>query len=81
MMTTLSKDNLRVCTFDAHIVDSDNKPVPGTKRTHNLVFNCTQITEQELETIIENGSWDLDTRIIDIPTSILEKLRDKPLDK
>ena len=77
MMTTLPKENLRVITFDTHIGNSDNKPVPGTKRTHNLVFNCTQITDEEIETLIENGMWDFDNRVIDIPTSILENLRDK----
>lgn len=79
MTTTLPKENLRILTYTASLANSDGEPVPGTKREHNLVFNCTVITEEEVYKLIEDDAWELDDRIIDIPTCILKNLKDKKI--
>ena len=76
MTTVLPKQNLRILTFSSSLANSDGKPVPGTSRTHNLVFNCTKISEEEVENLINNDCWELDNRVIDIPTDILHNLQD-----
>lgn len=80
MTTTLPKENLRILTFTTSLTNSDGKPISGTKRKHNLVFNCTVITEEEIDELIQNDSWELDDRVIDIPTCILQNLQDKNID-
>lgn len=76
MMITLHKENLRVITFDAFASNSIGTAVPGTRRTHNLVFNITRISEEEVNKLIEDDMWDIDSRVIDIPTSYLNNLMD-----
>ena len=72
-----SENNLRVIRFNSSLANSDGKPVPGTERSHNLPFNCTQITEEEVRQLIESDSYDLDPRVIDLSDLQLKCLRNK----
>ena len=76
-MMTLNKESFKVITFSSSIANSDGKPVPGTSRVHNLLFNITQISVEEVNELINNDAWELDDRVIDIPTCILNNLKDK----
>ena len=76
-MMTLPKSNLRVVTFTTRIADSDGEPIPGTERERNLIFNCTQITEDEVHQLINDDAWELDDRIVSVHSSQLKYLFDK----
>ena len=76
-MMILPKSNLRVITFTTRMADSDGKPIPGTERERNLIFNCTQITEEEVNQLIEDDAWELDSRIVLVHSSQLKYLFDK----
>ena len=81
MMTTLPRENLRVLTFDSFTANSAGEPVPGTRRTHNLLFNSTRISDEEVDDLIQKDMWRLDDRVLDIPTSVLNNLKDKKEDE
>ena len=76
-MMTLPKSNLRVVTFTTRIADSDGEPIPGTERERNLIFNCTQISEDEVRQLINDDAWELDDRIVSVCSSQLKYLFDK----
>ena len=76
-MMTLPKSNLRIITFTTRIADSDGDPIPGTERERNLIFNCTQITEDEIHQLINDDAWELDDRIVSVHSSQLKYLFDK----
>ena len=76
-MMTLPKSNLRILTFITRIADSYGEPIPGTERERNLIFNCTQITEQEVNKLIDDDAWELDDRIVSVSSSQLKNLFDK----
>lgn len=78
-MMTLPKSNLRIITFITRMADSDGEPIPGTERERNLIFNCTQISEDEVNTLIEDDAWELDDRIVSIHSSQLKYLFDKEI--
>ena len=78
-MMTLLKSNLRLITFTTIIADSDGDPIPGTERDRNLIFNCTQITEEEVHQLINDDAWELDDRIVSVPSSQLKYLFDKEI--
>ena len=76
-MMTLPKSNLRVISFTTRLADSDGEPIPGTERERNLIFNCTQITENEVNQLIDDDAWELDDRIVSLHSSQLKYLFDK----
>lgn len=51
---------------------SDNIIIP-----HTLIFNITQISEEEVDNIIKTGTWDQDNRVIVIKPMQIEYLQDK----
>ena len=78
-MMTLPKSNLRIITFTTRMADSDGEPIPGTERERNLIFNCTQITEEEVHQLIDDDAWELDNRIVSVHSSQLKYLFDKEI--
>ena len=78
-MMILPKSNLRIITFTTRMADSDGEPIPGTERERNLIFNCTQITEDEVHQLINDDAWELDDRIICVNSSQLKYLFDKEI--
>ena len=76
-MMILPKSNLRILTFVTSMADSYGEPIPGTERERNLIFNCTQITEQEVNKLIDDDAWELDDRIVSVHSSQLKYLFDK----
>ena len=78
-MIVLPKSNLRILTFTTRMADSDGEPIPGTERERNLIFNCTQITEDEVHQIINDDAWELDDRIVSVHSSQLKYLFDKEI--
>ena len=78
-MMILPKSNLRIITFTTRIVDSDGEPISGTERERNLIFNCTQISEDEVNQLINDDAWELDDRIVPVHSSQLKYLFDKEI--
>ena len=78
-MMILPKSNLRIITFTTRMADSDGEPIPGTERERNLIFNCTQITENEVNQLIDDDAWELDDRIVSLHSSQLKYLFDKEI--
>ena len=76
-MMILPKSNLRILTFVTRMADSYGEPIPGTERERNLIFNCTQITEQEVNKLIDDDAWEIDDRIVSVHSSQLKYLFDK----
>ena len=76
-MMILPKSNLRIITFTTRMANSDGEPIPGTEREHNLIFNCTQITKDEVDQLINDDAWELDDRIVSVHSSQLRYLFDK----
>ncbi|MBO5711243.1 MAG: hypothetical protein J6R47_00250 [Acholeplasmatales bacterium] len=74
---TLPKSNLRIITFTSRMADSDGEAIPGTERERNLIFNCTQITEDEVHQLINDDAWEFDDRIVSVHSSQLKYLFDK----
>ena len=78
-MMILPKSNLRAITFTTRMANSDGEPIPGTERERNLIFNCTQITEDEVHQLINDDVWELDDRIVSVHSSQLKYLFDKEI--
>ena len=76
-MMTLPKSNLRVITFTTRMADSDGEPIPGTERERNLIFNRTQISDDEVTQLINDDAWELDDRIVSVHSYQLKYLFDK----
>ena len=72
-----SANNLRVISFQSVMTSSSGKPICGTERTHNLLYNCTQITEAEVHDLIENDAYEFDSRVVDLTDNQLKMLRNK----
>ena len=78
-MMILPKSNLRVITFTTRLANSDGEPISGTERERNLIFNCTQISEDEVHQLITDDAWELDDRIVSVYSSQLKYLFDKEI--
>ena len=78
-MMILPQSNLRAITFTTRMANSDGEPIPGTERERNLIFNCTQITEDEVHQLINDDVWELDDRIVSVHSSQLKYLFDKEI--
>lgn len=46
---------------------------------HSVIFNITQITEEEVYKAIKNNVWDLDDRIIELRSKQIKYLSDKKM--
>lgn len=74
-MTDIS--NLKVYACILFTGDSDGNPVPGTERELCLLFNRTQITEKEIDELLDNNTWESDNRVTPITRARLKMLQDK----
>ena len=72
-----SANNLRVISFDSVMTSSSGKPISGTERSHNLLYNYTQITEAEVHELIKNDTYEFDARVVDLTDTQLTMLRNK----
>ena len=59
------------------IANSDGEPVPGTEREHLVLFNKTQITEEQVGRLIDEDRWECDPRVLEVTREQLKFLRDK----
>lgn len=72
-----SANNLRVISFESVMASSSGKPIKGTERSHNLLYNCTQISEEEVQKLINEDTYEFDPRVIDVTDMQLKYLRNK----
>lgn len=73
----LNLDNLMTIGWVSSIANSDGEPVPGTEREHLVLFNKTQITEEQVGRLIDEDRWEYDPRILEVTREQLKFLRDK----
>ena len=73
----LTPKNLMSITFVSGIANSDGELVPGTERETTLLFNKTQISEQEVSRLIDEARWQYNPRILEVTREQLKFLRDK----
>ena len=45
--------------------------------SHTIIFNITQISEEEVRKLIEKGNWEEDARIIELNPLQLHFIQDK----
>lgn len=73
----LNPDNLMTIGWVSSIANSDGEPVPGTEREHIVLFNKTQITEEQVSRLIDEDRWERDPRVLEVTREQLKYLRDK----
>ena len=73
----LNPDNLMTIGWVSSIANSDGEPVPGTEHEHLVLFNKTQITEEQVNKLIDEDRWKRDPRILEVTREQLKFLRDK----
>ena len=73
----LNPDNLMTIGWVSSIANSDGEPVPGTEREHLVLFNKTQINEEQVSRLIDEDRWERDPRILEVTREQLKYLRDK----
>jgi hypothetical protein len=44
---------------------------------HSVIFNITQITEEEVKDLIKSGEWDEDARLVELKPLQFKYLQDK----
>ena len=49
----------------------------GVVIPHMVIFNITQITEEEVRSLIKRGIWDEDARVVELKPLQLKYLQDK----
>lgn len=70
-------DNLKVYACVLCTCDSDGKPVKGTEHETMVMFNQTQISEEEVQELFEYDKWEDDPRVVPITREQLKMLQDK----
>ena len=50
-----------------------------TKIKHTVIYNITQISEEEVQRLIKRGEWDEDARLIEVKPLQLRFLQDKEI--
>lgn len=70
-------DNLRFISFESVMSSSSGQPITGTERKHNLLYNCTQITEEQVQYLVEMDMYEYDSRVVDVTDEQLKFLRNK----
>lgn len=73
----LTVSNLNICKFQTKLVNSYGEPVNETKRSYMYLYNKTQISDEELDKIIKNGTHMYDPRLVEITEEQLKYLNDK----
>ena len=49
----------------------------GVKIKHTVIYNITQISEEEVQRLIKRGEWDEDARLIEVNPLQLRFIQDK----
>lgn len=49
----------------------------GVKIKHTVIYNITQISEEEVQRLIKRGEWDEDVRLVEVKPLQLRFLQDK----
>lgn len=49
----------------------------GVTIKHTIIYNITQISEEEVQKLITRGEWDEDARLIEVKPLQLKYLQDK----
>ena len=57
-------------------IDFDEK-CGGVWIPHSIIFNITQISEEEVKELIRSGEWDEDNRIVELRSAQFKYLQDK----
>lgn len=57
-------------------IDFDEK-YGGVWIPHSIIFNITQISEEEVKELIRSGEWDEDDRIVELRPKQIKYLQDK----
>lgn len=70
-------ENLMVYKTILFTCSSDGKPIKGTERPVMVMFNQTQISEEEVEELFNNDTWEYDYRVVPITPKQLAYLQDK----
>ena len=70
-------NNLKVYITTIYICNSDGEPIKVTEREIWLLYNATRITEEEIGELLDNNTWEYDTRLTQITPARLEMLQDK----
>lgn len=73
----LSPNNLHRMDFVTRIAGSDNNPIEGTERNHTLLFNCTQISDDEVIELIDSGMYEYSDKVVELSSTQLSNLSDK----
>lgn len=69
--------NLKVYACVLCTCNSDGNPVRGTEREVMVMFNQTQISEEEVKELFELNKWERDHRVVPITREQLKMLKDK----
>ncbi len=73
----LTSENLRKIEFDTYSCTSEGKPIEGTKIHHILIFNRTQISAEEVNSLINADTYAYDNRVVEVREGQLQYLHDK----
>ena len=49
----------------------------GVKIKHTVIYNITQISEEEVHKLIKRGEWDEDVRLVEVKPLQLKFLQDR----
>lgn len=69
--------NLKTISFTSCLCTSHNEPIEGTGMQVSVLFNCTQISEQEVNDLIDSGRYLYDARVIVTTPQQMSFLKDK----
>ena len=70
-------NNLKVYTCVVGTCDSDGQLIKGTECEVCVLFNQTQISEEEVQQLFEEDRWKFDHRVTPITREQLKMLQDK----
>lgn len=70
-------ENLKVYVCNIATCDSSGKPIKETLREVCVLFNHTQISEEEVQQLFEEDRWKFDYRVTPITREQLKMLQDK----
>lgn len=70
-------NNLKTISFTSCLCNSDDEPIKGTEQEVSVLFNCTQISEQEVNELIDSGRYLYDARVIVTTPQQMSFLKDK----
>ncbi len=76
-MDVLTPKNLKIIEFVTCKANSDGEPIKGTEVHRVLLFNQTQISEEQVKELIDADRWEWDNRVTELRKGQLEYLHDK----